>query len=243
MAKRQKKSFFQFKKFTVHQDRTAMKVCTDACVLGAISEFTDPTYLLDIGTGTGLLSLMVAQRYPESKIKSIELEPEAANQAKENAKRSPFAHQIEVENTSFQSFIENKENQFTGVICNPPFYVNDLQSTNHKKNVAHHQTTLRFEELAFGIQKILKPGGVSWILLPPVEMEKLSSIFAERFFFKTRSITLSHQVDMPVIREISCFERREKEVPFQTEAISIFHRDGTYTSRFVEALKEYYLIF
>lgn len=243
MAKRQKNAFFQFKKFTVYQEKTAMKVCTDACIFGAMSTFPNTASILDIGTGTGLLSLMLAQRYPTSQITALEIDEAAAQQAKENSERSPFGEQITIFNTALQAFSPNEIPSFSGIICNPPFYENALKSPNNQKNTAHHHTMLSFDELVHAIQRLLLPNGVCWILLPPTEMEKLSCIFAKKSFFKTKSISISHQSSKPIIREICCFERNHREVPIETEQLCIFDTDGAYTARIKDVLKEFYLNF
>lgn len=243
MNRRQKNSFFQFKRFAVHQDKTAMKVCTDACIFGAMSTFPNSATILDIGTGTGLLSLMLAQRYTDSHITALEIDEAAAQQARENCAKSPFFDQIDVLNTALQEFTTDKNALFSGIICNPPFYENALKSADEQKNAAHHHTTLTFDVLVDAIEHLLVPDGVCWILLPPTEMEKLSRIFAKKSFSKTNSILISHQPSKPIIREICCFVRSKEELSVEIEQLTIFNTDGTYTSRIKDLLKEFYLIF
>lgn len=243
MARRQKNTFFQFKKFTVYQDKSAMKVCTDACIFGAVSMFPSAETILDIGTGTGLLSFMLAQRYPTSQITALEIDENAVQQARENSAESPFAKRITILQTPVQDYYTDGSALFSGIICNPPFYENALKSTNNQKNVAHHHTMLTFNELVDAVHRLLEPKGVCWILLPPTEMEKLSRIFTKKSFFKTKSISISHQPGKPIIREICCFERNNRDISIEIEQLSIFETDGAYTSRIKDVLKEFYLIF
>src|SRR5262249_33933395 len=131
-------SYFQFKEFTVYQERCVMKVTTDACVFGAwvAQDVTDVQNVLDIGTGTGLLPLMLAQRHPSITIDAIEIDKESFEQAKENVAISPFAEHIQVINDDAKAFSSWKK--YDLVISNPPFYEKELASSDHKKNIAHH---------------------------------------------------------------------------------------------------------
>lgn len=134
-------SYFQFKEFTVRQERASMKVCTDACLFGAYAAnqliFINPAECLDIGTGTGLLSLMLAQKIPAN-IDAVEIEYASYSQAKGNFEHSPWREQLNVFHTDINQF--QSEKKYNCIISNPPFFEKDLKSEDEKKNAA---STLR----------------------------------------------------------------------------------------------------
>ncbi|MEL6535781.1 MAG: methyltransferase [Bacteroidota bacterium] len=162
-------SYFQFKQFTVHQGQCAMKVTTDACVFGALVEATRPMRVLDIGTGTGLLALMVAQRFTEAHIDAVELDESSVLQARQNFQASPWADRLTVHQGSIQEF--SSAHPYDLVIANPPFFANQLLSQSIEKRNAWHQTTLTSGELAKAISVTLAPQGTAWVLLPPSETQ------------------------------------------------------------------------
>ena len=135
--------YFQFKQFTVQQDACAMKVTTDACLFGAwVANRINGLdlkgkHFLDIGTGTGLLSLMVAQQ-TDASIDAVEIETAAANQAQENFEQSPWNNKLFLHNSSIQTFIPQHKYDF--IFTNPPFFFNDLKSKNHARNIALHDS-------------------------------------------------------------------------------------------------------
>ena len=135
--------FFQFKQFTIHQDRCGMKVGTDGVLLGAWAE--GGKHILDIGTGTGLIALMLAQRYPDAEITGVELDEQAALQAQENVADSPFAQQVTIKNTPIQHFSHQPDlhGRFSSIVSNPPFY-HSLKSKSHERTLARHTESLTF---------------------------------------------------------------------------------------------------
>ncbi|MBA4166660.1 MAG: methyltransferase, partial [Chitinophagaceae bacterium] len=145
-------SYFRFRRFTVWQDRCAMKVCTDACLFGAwlANEVHDAVHVLDIGTGTGLLSLMFAQNSSAS-VNALEIDKDASVQAAENFNSSPWAYRLKVIDKSVQDYTA----AFPGtslydlVFSNPPFYSNDLKSSDSRRNLAQHSEALSLEELVY----------------------------------------------------------------------------------------------
>jgi tRNA1Val (adenine37-N6)-methyltransferase len=162
-------SYFQFKQFFIQQENCAMKVTTDACLFGAYCAERlkqNAKNILDIGTGTGLLSLMLAQKNSTSLIDAVEIEEQAALQAKQNFQQSPWIERLKIHNTSIQQFSHTTKNQFDFIITNPPFFNNDLKSDQQNRNLALHSTALNFEELIHCIKKLLSPTGKFAVLLP-----------------------------------------------------------------------------
>lgn len=236
-------TYFQFKQFTVQQDRCAMKVCTDACVFGAWAGVPGTKRVLDIGTGTGLLALMAAQRNKEAYIDAVEIDPQAAAQAQENIKNSPFAERIKVRKTSIQDF--TPPYRYDTILINPPFYQADLRSPDARINQAHHAESLTFSELLTAIARLLEAGGTWHVLLPPDESTVLTKMALSQGWSKETELILYHTFDRKPFRVMRTFARGtlpREEVP--SERLAIFEADGkTHTLAFRELLQEFYLNF
>jgi tRNA1Val (adenine37-N6)-methyltransferase len=236
-------SFFQFKQFKVNQDKCAMKVCTDACVFGAWVSVEKAENILDIGTGTGLLSLMSAQRNKTSRIAAVELDAEACEQARENVKNSPFHNRIQVFHSAIQDFAV--EEKFDCVISNPPFFQADLKSPDPKINLAHHAGSLSFNDLLQAAERLLRPTGNLNILLPVEEGFVFQDLAERSGWFMSRKLTLFHQNGKKPFRALMRFNRDESAVTalVNTE-LCIYEEDGkTYHPEFKKLLQGYYLIF
>lgn len=164
-------TWFRFKQFTIHQDRCAMKVTTDACLFGAwvasqIPHSSQPKTVLDIGTGTGLLSLMLAQAHSNLQIDAVEIDPEAAQQARENCANSPWGSRIRVIEGDIQAPLQVLRNSYDIIVTNPPFYENELVSENRKKNIAHHSNRLILNDLIEAIENKISDTSAVFILFP-----------------------------------------------------------------------------
>lgn len=235
------KVMFRFKKFAVHQENSAMKVCTDACTFGAIIQAKNPKHILDIGTGTGLLALMLAQRFHNSKIDAVEIDDGACSDAKKNFQASPFSEQLEIHKDSIQNYSKNSKQKYDLVISNPPFYKNQLTSPNEKRNIAHHSSVLTLLELTTLTLMFLEEEGAFWVLLPPVEMEKLRVVCKNHGLYIHTAYQIKHNENKPVFREIVEFRKTRNVNP----AISVLciYENANYSSTFAALLKDYYLKF
>lgn len=236
-------SFFKFKQFTINQDKSAMKVCTDACVFGAWVDVEKVERILDIGAGTGLLSLMVAQRNKTACINAVEIDKEAFLQATENVADSPFQSQISVFNAAIQDFLPVEK--FDCIITNPPFFQSDLKSPDAKINLAHHADSLSFEDLLVAVKRLLLPTGV-WNVLLPIDEGLVFQVLAEKSGWNmSRELTLYHQKGKKPFRKLMSFQHSELADyrPVSSE-LFIYEEDGkTYHSEFRKLLKDYYLQF
>ncbi|KQS33738.1 tRNA1(Val) (adenine(37)-N6)-methyltransferase [Dyadobacter sp. Leaf189] len=234
---------FQFKQFTVQQDQCAMKVCTDACVLGAWVDVENADRILDIGSGTGLLSLMVAQRNTYAAIDAVEIEAEAFYQAGENVENSPFNGRITLFHAAIQDF--TSEHLYDLIITNPPFFQSDLRSPAGKVNLAHHAEALDFVSLLASIKRLLAPEGRFVILLPVDEGNQFRKMAAEQNWRLDQELTLFHQTDKKAFRVL--MEFRNAASPTRdtvTETLNIYQEDGiTHDPKFRELLKDFYLKF
>jgi tRNA1Val (adenine37-N6)-methyltransferase len=234
------KNSFTFKQFTINQDRCAMKVCTDACILGASTDVENVNKILDIGTGTGLLSLMLAQR-SEAKIDAVEIDEDAYNQSLANIAESKFKNQVMVFNTDIKSFFP--ENNYDLIISNPPFYQQSLKSPDAQTNKALHAVTLTLEELIIAVIRLLKSNGKFTVLLPPFEIEKLIDIAQKKGLYLSKKMLIRHDESKPIFRVIANFSNLQV-ADYQEENLLIYEKNGkTYSEKFRTLLKDYYLIF
>lgn len=232
---------FRFKQFSVNHDRCAMKVGTDAVLLGAISSSGNPKSILEIGVGTGVVSLMLAQRFPEARITGVEIDREAWEQASENARQSPWKDRIDFVHMSFQDFCVNQSQKYDLIVSNPPFFPNHLKSPDPKRNLALHNDTLSFEELASGIISLFHPLSEFWAILPPVQMEELKKIMVSKGLrINTRTI-IKDNPTKNILREILGFSFLNQAM--YSKDISIKDKNGNYSKDYSELLKEFLIIF
>ena len=157
--------WFQFKQFKIIQERAAMKVGTDGVLLGAWTNVSGAEKILDVGTGTGVISLMIAQR-TNAEITGIEIENNAAEEATENARNSPWNNRIKIYAISFQDFVKTTDEKFDLVISNPPFYTNSQKSKCLNLAMAKHNHLLPLPELAKSAGKLLEQNGKLAVILP-----------------------------------------------------------------------------
>ena len=218
-----------------------MKVCTDSCVLGAWAEVENAREVLDIGTGTGLLSLMVAQR-SEAQITAVEIDEAAAAQALENIAGSPWQNRIVLKQKSLQEFGRENQQHFDAIICNPPFFQASLTSPDQAKTVAKHTQKLPFQDLLQFVTGFLTSEGTFYLLLPPPEAEIFRKLAGEQQLYPERTLQLFTQPSGKHLRTIYAYSRF-KNANLIPETLFIRNPDQSYTSPFRELLKDYYLIF
>jgi tRNA1Val (adenine37-N6)-methyltransferase len=231
-------NYFSFKKFTIHQDKCAMKVCTDACLFGAIlpTNFNDKIQVLDIGTGTGLLSLMFAQKNQNCMIDAIEIDSDAFEQAKENISLSPFKLNIKAVFSDIKTF--QPAYQYNIILSNPPFYINDLKSQDLKRNLALHGTDLSYDELLNDVDRLLINEGVFYVLIPFNNEKLFVDTAAQNALFPQQITRVKQTTEHSFFRSIIRFGRREALVE---EKIIVIKNNNQYSNEFVALLKDYYL--
>ena len=220
-----------------------MKVTTDACIFGALLadiDLASGDKILDIGTGTGLLTLMAAQLHPESNFTAVEIDSLAYHQACENCLNSPWNTQISIIHQSIQEFHQATTEGYDLIIANPPFYTAHQQSKNSRKAVAHHSTSLGLSDLASAVSKLLKPEGQFVVLLPAFESEQLRDILGSKSIAAKQVVNV-HNVegDDRIFRKISTYHRGvEGHVQSRFD---IRTRDGVYSPEFIKYLSQFYL--
>ena len=236
-------SFFQFKQFTIHQDQCAMKVCTDACLFGAWmvdvirNSNLNFSYALDIGTGTGLLSLMLAQEN-HIEIDAVEINENAATQAIQNVDSTPWKNKVHIHNQSLQEFVPQKKFDF--IFSNPPFFENDLTSSDKNKNAAKHDSTLTLDVLIDFIKNNLAETGYAAVLLPYHRTAYIESLLQKQSLFTIEKMQVRQSVSHGFFRTMILFSNKEAELSSVKE-MSIHDENRNYTDGFGILLSRYYL--
>lgn len=234
-------SYFQFKQFTIHQDKCAMKVCTDACLFGAwIGDKVRSTKyevrnVLDIGTGTGLLSLMLVQQ-SSAQIDAIEMDEAAAEQAGDNFEASPWKERLQVIKGDARMVHLGKKYEL--IISNPPFFENDLKSEDAKRNLALHSEQLSLQELLFIIKSHLAVHGKFAMLLPYHRKNVFIQLAKNEGFFLEESISVKQTPKHTYFRTMLLFSAVEVAL---VEKEIIIREGDSYTNEFIDLLKDYYL--
>ncbi len=253
-----KNHYFQFKKFIIYQQNVGLKMSTEACIFGASVPCENAKKILDIGTGTGILSLFCSQRNTQNAtIDAIDIDENAYNQAKENVENSVFKAQINVFFEKLQNFlIENNGNindntqKYDLIISNPPFFEAHFSTQNIQKKHAKHADTLNMEDLALHSVRLLSEMGVFWVIFPPLEMEKFEKIAEKYHLFLYKKIKIfqnEHQkIQHKIFREICGFsfqKTQESEIIKENFCIYAQNNENSYiySNDFKTLLKEFYL--
>ncbi len=192
--------------------------------------------ILDIGTGTGLLSLMLAQK-TTANIIAIDIDKNAITQAKENFHSSPWTNKIELIETRLQDYIPAI--QFDCIISNPPFYENDLQSPDAGKNKAKHDTGLTLDELSGGIKRLLSSNGIAFILIPWHRYEMMKQLAANEGLFITQALNIRQSPAHDFFRSIVALKKEEVATP-EIKSLIIHDAERKYTNPFKKLLEDYY---
>jgi len=231
--------YFQFKQFTIYHDQCAMKVCTDACILGAWFAQKIPSYsqVLDIGTGSGLLMMMLAQK-SKADVHGIEIDLPSFKQLKENINHSRWKDKLKAFPGDARTFMF--PDQYDFIISNPPFFENDLESEEDNLNVAKHSKSLTLDELVKVIDRNLTKDGTFGVLLPFHRHEYFEKIASEAGFNLSEKLLVKQSPKHNYFRAILHFKRKaEKFIP-EYELV-IQDEETNYTSEFKELLRDYYL--
>ena len=231
-------SYFQFKQFTIEQDRCAMKVGTDGVLLGAWTDVSDAQSILDIGTGTGLIALMLAQR-SSAAIYGIEIDENATAQAVENVNNSPWSERIKIETVSLQTFVKNTNCRFDLIVSNPPYFNKSLKNPNAQRSVARHMDSLSQKDLITAACALLSVVGRLSVILPTAEglefilQAKEFGLYCSK---KTRVIPRIGALEKRLLLEFS----RIKDV-CKEDYLLIEKERHDYSDEFRSLTKEYYL--
>ncbi|MFI5158571.1 MAG: tRNA1(Val) (adenine(37)-N6)-methyltransferase [Sphingobacteriales bacterium] len=233
---------FQFKQFSVDQSGCAMKINTDGVLLGALTEATKPQNILDIGTGTGVIALMLAHRFTSAHIDAVEIDKPASVTALQNFKNSPFAERLTVFQQGFQSYFnEQPEKKYDLIVSNPPFHLNSLESPKANKTIAKHTDKDFFEDLITGISQHLTKNGLCWLILPLPTAGLVKELALFNGLYLKKKITIhSFMEDIPH-REILAFGINDNKL--KEEKFVIYKEPKVYSEMYIAALKDFFTIF
>ena len=232
---------FTFKQFAIRQDKTAMKAGTDGVLLGAWCDLDNATKILDIGTGTGLIALMCAQRSKDAKITAIEIDQDAYNQAVENVNESRFKDQITVINADFRDYCNDKHLTFNHIISNPPFFTESTGSPDQKRQLARQAKSLPFDILIKGVAAMLADDGMFSVIIPWGATLDFVRLCALNHLHLCRKTAVISREGLSPIRAMLSFSK--KMLTLHQNSVTIRDRDGNYTTQYKQLTADFYLKF
>lgn len=235
-------NFFQFKKFRINQEKSAMKVGVDGVLLGAWSEAENASRILDIGTGTGLVALMIAQKNEYAIIDAIEIDNTAFCEAHINIDNSPWRERINLIEMSFQEFIVGCITKYDLIVCNPPFFAGGIISESYSRNKARKSEFLPLNVLIAGSAEILNKGGKLCLILPSDCLPVLEKLVICNKLFISRICFLKPNPAKPVFRIMIEISNRSCE-RISEELMIEFDKHHDYTPEYKELTKDFYLKF
>jgi tRNA1Val (adenine37-N6)-methyltransferase len=232
---------FSFKQFSIQQDKTAMKVGTDGVLLGAWTPIPDFCFsILDIGTGTGLIALMLAQRSSAEQIDALEIDENAYEQATDNFENSPWNDRLFCFHAGLDEFMEEPEDEYDLIVSNPPFYTEDFTSGDESRNTARFANAMPFEDLAEAAALLLSENGIFSVILPYMEEEKFLALARENELYPMKITRMKGTPPTETKRSLIAFSRTEiKEFPVDELAIETARHQ--YTPEYIALTREFYL--
>ncbi|OFY82670.1 MAG: hypothetical protein A3F72_02315 [Bacteroidetes bacterium RIFCSPLOWO2_12_FULL_35_15] len=232
---------FAFKQFRINQDKCAMKVGTDAVLLGSWVNALNSKTILDIGTGTGIIALMLAQK-SGARIDAIDIDNNAFEQARENINSCNWKDRITAHHISLQQFALENSQKYDLIVSNPPYFVDSSKAIEESRSNARHTDQLGYSELLDGVLKLLNPNGKFHIILPTKEGESFRELAEENKFYLTKLTRVITRADKPEKRLLMRFEFIRRTF---SESSIVIEKDErhSYTDEYKELTKDYYLAF
>lgn len=232
--------YFQFKQFTIRHDKCAMKVGTDGVLLGAWAGTEGCNRILDIGTGTGLIALMLAQR-SKADIDAIDIDAEACLQAEENAEASPFAGRIHVIHSALADFASVATRKYDLIVSNPPYFADSLKCPDGQRSMARHTDTLPLDKLLHDSRALLAPGGRLALILPYDRKEYLTECIRKENLFPSKEISVIPVPDAQPKRILIELTAEPSASPMLTGRLTIEIARHQYTDEYIRLTKDFYL--
>lgn len=231
---------FGFKQFVVHQDRCAMKIGTDGVLLGAWTNLDfQPQSILDIGAGTGILSLMLAQRCDAPTIDALEIDENAYEQSVDNFEASPWGDRLYCYHAGWDEFVDEVDEVYDLIVSNPPFYSEKVASGDSARDLARQNDTLPFTELVEGVSKLLSDAGRFSVIIPFKETEEFINLANAEALFALRICHIKGHEDAPFKRSLIEFSRTKAETI--VEVLIIEKERHVYTNEYIALTKDFYL--
>ncbi|NSW94439.1 MAG: methyltransferase [Bacteroidales bacterium] len=233
-------NYFSFKQFTIYQDKCAFKVGTDGVILGAYADVRGKKRILDIGTGTGLIALMLAQR-SDAEIVAIEPDHDSFIQASENIQQSKWSNRISIENKSLQEYAGGNE-KFDLIVSNPPYFIDSMRNPDAVKSSARHNVSLTQEDLLQGVSRLLDDNGLFQLILPYTEGLLFIAEASGYGFFCNSILKIKPLPSAPVKRVVLGFGRKREKTAEKFLTIEKGRRHD-FTDEYISLTKEFYLKF
>ena len=241
---------FSFKQFSVQQDKTAMKVGTDGVLLGAWTPLdSNPNTILDIGAGTGIIALMLAQRSAAEQIDALEIDDDAYEQATDNFENSPWNDRLFCYHAGLDEFIEEPEDdpsdsepaqQYDLIVCNPPFYTEDYKTNNKQRDLARFSDAMPFDELIEAADLLLSENGIFSVIIPHKEEENFISLANMLELYPTKITRVKGTPTSDIKRSLLAFSRK-KDSDFVIDELTIETSRHNYTEKYIALTKDFYL--
>ncbi|MEE1944700.1 methyltransferase [Pedobacter sp. KR3-3] len=232
-------SVFRFKQFEVDQSGCAMKINTDGVLLAVLSQSETPKRILDIGTGTGVIALMLAQRFGQAEVHAVEIDEVAAGTAQRNFENSVFKDRLRVSAVAIEQF--DSAEQFDLIVSNPPYFVNDLKNATEKKGLARHTDEVFFDQLLAKVASLLSEKGLFWFILPVKQAQLLVEKGKNHGLSLAKQIHLHSDERKPEFRRIVCLSRAGGEAA--SEHFYIYESEKVYTQAYQALLKDFFLAY
>lgn len=234
-------SIFRFKQFSVDQNNCAMKINTDGVLLGATASAENPKTILDIGTGTGVIALMLAQRFPDAHIDAVEIDSNSAKTAQQNFRNSSFADHLTLYPIAIADFwLQKQHQQYDLIVSNPPFYLDTLTSPKENKTLAKHTSPDFFEKLIETVPQFLTLSGRLWLILP-VKTALLVKDLTKGFLFLQEEVGVSSFPNELPHRYLLSFSLKQTKTIHAS--FIIYKLPKLYTLAYQNLLKEFLTIF
>ena len=231
---------FKFKQFNIEQDRCAMKIGTDGVLLGAWAPIKGlPISILDIGAGTGVIALMLAQRSNAEVIDALEIDAEAYEQCVENFERSPWGDRLYCYHAGLDEFVDEIDDEYELIVCNPPFYSETVASGNLQRDQARQNEFLPFDELLEGVAKLLAVNGTFATIIPFKEKDAFLNMAVGLGLFPYKCLHVKGNPTAEVKRVLLAFSKEQKNC--ETSELIIEIERHRYTTEYVDLTKDFYL--
>ncbi|WP_409415374.1 tRNA1(Val) (adenine(37)-N6)-methyltransferase [Flavobacterium sp. PS2] len=232
---------FKFKQFSILQDKTAMKVGTDGVLLGAWTPITNnPFSILDVGAGTGLIALMLAQRTSAEQIDALEIDEAAYEQAVDNFENAPWNDHLFCYHAGLDEFMEEPEDEYDIIVSNPPFYSEDYKTDNDQRDLARFQDAMPFEDLVEAADLLLSENGIFSVIIPFKEEEKFITLAKEFELYPFKITRVKGTSVSDIKRSLLAFNRAEN-TDISIDELIIETERHVYTPEYIELTKDFYL--
>jgi tRNA1Val (adenine37-N6)-methyltransferase len=233
-------SKFQFKQFSVQQEQCAMKIGTDGVLLGAWAPVEqNPFSILDIGTGTGIIALMLAQRSPAQQIDALEIDEQAYEQATDNFENSPWNDRLFCFHAGLDEFMEEPEDEYDLIVSNPPFYAEDYKTNNDQRDLARFQDALPFEDLIEAADLLLSENGILAVIIPFKEEDRFLAIAKEFELYPTKITRVKGTPTAEIKRSLLALSRN-KTTLFSIDELTIEIGRHEYTPEYIALTQDFY---